>query len=240
MPATRLNPAWRMLEEIGPQEGRHTVLDVGAHHGWFFHCWLDWCPNAEVHAFEPSAEAFDRMDTLYGGDRRVHLNQVGAGARSAELPLNVLTASKVSNSFLHPSGGTWDAIKYETGVIEQEKAQVITLDDYCSRNGIDSVYLIKIDVQGFESEVLKGAERVLGSTDYVFVEAGIERLYVGAPSFAEVHLDLEERGFHLMGMRVWHRGNYRFVETDMLFRRNGLEPSIDASRDRYYLELRQP
>lgn len=191
-----------------------------------------------MHAFEPFGESFDRMKALYGDDSRIHMNRSGVGAESGESQLNVLTGSKVSNSFLAPERATWDAIEYHTGVIEQERVPVVTLDQYCAENNVESVYLIKVDVQGFEIEVLKGAGRILGTTDYVFVEAGIERLYEGAPSFAEVHSEMEKRGFHLMTMRAWHRGNHRLVETDMLFRRNGLERDIDRAKDRYYVQLK--
>lgn len=178
------------------------------------------------------------MRALYGEDSRVHMNRAGVGSANGEFELNVLTDSKVSSSFLAPAHGTWDTIEYHIGAIEQERVPVVTLDQYCSEKNVESVYLIKIDVQGFEIEVLKGAGRILGTTDYVFVEAGIERLYEGAPSFAEVHSEMEKRGFHLMTMRAWHRGNHRLVETDMLFRRNGLEPDIDRAKDRYYVQLK--
>lgn len=237
IPETRLNPSWRILRHIGPVPRKHVVIDVGAHHGWFFHCWLDWCPQAEIHAFEPSAESFEKMKSLYGEDQRIRFNKVGLGACNTELVLNVLSESKVSNSFLNPDRRAWEGIEYHTGTIGQETVPVMSLDNYAEESGIGCVYLIKIDVQGFENEVLKGAGRVLSKTDYVFVEAGIERLYEGAPSFAETYLEMESRGFHLMTLRAWHRGNHRLVETDMLFRRNGLETDIDRSRDRFYVEL---
>jgi len=238
MSETRLHPDWKILRAIGPVSAPHTVIDVGAHHGWFFHCWLDWCPQAEIHAFEPTAESFAKTMELYGEDPRVHVTQAGIGAQAGELTLQILKGSQVSNSFLSPDAEAWEAIEYRTGEIEQRSVPVITLDDYCGRSGIQSVYLIKIDVQGFENEVLKGADRTLERTDYVFVEAGIRRLYDGAPSFAEVYLEMEKRGFHLMTLRAWHRGNHQLVETDMLFRRNDLAPDINREQDRYYLELR--
>ncbi|MEN8130159.1 MAG: FkbM family methyltransferase [Pseudomonadota bacterium] len=238
MATTRLHPDWDILRLIGPLERPHVVLDVGAHHGWFLHSWQEWCPKAEVHAFEPTAESYAKMNDLYGKNPRVHLVRAGVGAQAGELTLKILKESQVSNSFLTPDATIWGGIEYRTGDIEQRLVSVITLDDYCARAGIQSVFMIKIDVQGFEKEVLKGAGRTLEITDYVFVESGIRRLYEGAPSFAEVHLEMEKRGFHLMTMRAWHRGNNSLVETDMLFRRNELTPDIDRQQDRYYVELR--
>ena len=237
LPPTRLNPDWEILRPIGPQESPHLVLDVGAHHGWFFHCWLDWCPQAQVVAFEPTAESFQRASELYSADPRVCLFQLGIGAQTGELSFNILADSQVSNSFLPPRQTAWDAIEYATGAISQRRVPVTTLDDFCAEQKIAGAYLLKIDVQGYELEVLKGASGILPRIDHVFVEAGIHRLYEGAPSFAEVCLFMESQGFHLMHLRAWHRGNRVLVETDLLFRRNDLAPPINPERDRHYLEL---
>jgi FkbM family methyltransferase len=238
MPLTRLHPEWDMLRLIGPVGGEHVVVDAGAHHGWFFHCWLDWCPGAQVYAFEPTAESFGQTRANYGADPRVHLFQLGLGSQEGELAFNVLAGSQVSNSFLAPRQSTWDSIEYGTGAISQRTVPITTLDRFCTKEGLGRIYLLKIDVQGFELEVLKGARDTLRRIDHVFVESGIQRLYEGAPSFSEICQFMESQGFHLMHMRVWHRGNRVLVETDMLFRRNDLAPAIDRTRDRTYLELR--
>lgn len=236
-PQTRLHDDWNVLRSIGPVYRPHVVLDVGAHHGWFFHCWQDWCPQAEVYAFEPTEASFDTMTRLYGTDPRVHLNMIGVGAAKGELTLRMLEESPVSNSFLVPDADAWDSIQYRAGAVHERRVPVTSLDEYCRERGIESVYLLKIDVQGFEVEVLRGANRMLRDVQYVFVESGIRRLYEGAPTFAETFLELERRGFDLMHLRAWHRGNRVLIETDMLFRRNDLAPPIDRARDRYYLEL---
>lgn len=237
LPATRLHPDWQVLSLIGPSESDHLVIDVGAHTGWFFHCWLDWCPSARIVAFEPTAESFQRATELYGADPRVHLFQLGIGRQTGELAFNILADSLVSNSFLPPRQASWQRIEYQTGSISQRLVPVTTLDRFCIEQNINGAYLLKIDVQGYELEVLKGATTILPRIDYVFVEAGMQRLYEGAPSFAEVCLFMESQGFHLMHLRAWHRGNRVLVETDLLFRRNDLAPPIDPERDRHYLEL---
>jgi len=235
MPQTRLHRDWAILEPIGPVMRPHVIFDVGAHEGWFFHCWKDWCPLAEVHAFEPADEAFQRS-RMYERDD-VHLNRVAVGRTAGTLPLNVMADSSVSNSLLAPVGETWREIGYTTGEIARRDVDVITLDDYASRHVITSIYLIKIDVQGFELEVLEGARETLTRTDYVFVEAAIRPLYAGAPRFTAVYDFLADHGFHLMTLRAWHRGNQVLVETDMLFRRNELMPPIDPNVDREYVQV---
>lgn len=233
-PLTRLHDDWKILTPIGPVYRPHTIFDVGAHTGWFFHCWKDWCPDAEVHAFEPAIEAHEKSRALYGGDPKIHFVNAGVGSAPGKLALNMMGQSDVSNSFLPHVAKTWDEIEYRTGAISSRTVDVITLDDYVRAQHIESIYLIKIDVQGYELEVLRGATETLRKTDYVFVEAAIRPLYEGAPRFSHVFDFLDASGFHLTDMRAWHRGNRALVESDMLFRRNELMPPIDPSVERIY------
>jgi FkbM family methyltransferase len=237
IPLTRLHDDWKMLAPIGPVYRRHVILDVGAHEGWFFHCWKDWCPEAEVHAFEPAPEAFANVTRAYGRHPGVTINNVGVAREPGTLELNLMSESAVSNSFLRPVEATWDEVQYRAGTITTKTVPVTTLDAYCSEKGIESVYLIKIDVQGFELEVLKGAKETLKITDYVFVESAIRPLYEQAPRFTDVYAHMDHHGFHLIGMRAWHRGNQTLMESDMLFRRNDLMPEIDPSVDRIVGDL---
>ena len=229
LPRTRLHADWNILRPVGPIYREHVVFDVGAHHGWFFHCWQDWCPGAQVHAFEPYPAAFLAMRKQYGADPRVTLNQLGVGDKPGQLALQVMAESEVSNSFLPHKPDAWEEIKYRTGAISSVEVPVTTLDAYAAQAGIDGICLLKIDVQGFELKVLEGARKLLPVVDHIFVESAIRPLYEGAARFTEVVEFLQREGFHLMAQRAWHRGNHVLMETDMLFRRDALAPGVDES-----------
>ena len=94
-PETRLHPHWDILSVIGPNYNEHVVIDVGAHTGWFFHCWLDWCPNAQVHAFEPYPASFDAAVKNYGADPRVHLRPMAVGDSVGHNNMKVLSKSPI-------------------------------------------------------------------------------------------------------------------------------------------------
>ena len=61
---------------------------------------------------------------------------------------------------------------------------VVTLDDYGERTSKDLP--LKIDVQGYEMHVLRGAQRSLTQIDHIFVELAVRPLYHGAARFTEV------------------------------------------------------
>lgn len=235
-PLTVLHSDWSVLDCIGPIYRPHQILDVGAHHGWFFHCWLDWCPQAEVHAFEPFPESYEVTRGLYGSDPRVRLHPVAIGASCGHQTLNVLNGSKVSNSFLVPKRATWEAVRFDTGEITQVTVPVTTVDAYAQAHALADIFLMKVDVQGYEIKVLEGALETLPRIDHIFIEAGIKRLYENAPRFSDVFEFLTARGFHLMALRTWHRGNHVLMETDMLFRRDDLAPPVDESIERIVVQ----
>ena len=73
---------------------------------------------------------------------------------------------------------------------------MITLDDYARERGLRPDFL-KIDVQGYELEVLKGAQGILQSIEVVFTEVNHIEVYRGAPLAAEVIDWLAQRGYAL-------------------------------------------
>lgn len=237
LPDGFLHKDWRILSRTGQKTGPHVVLDVGAYHGWFAHCWLNWCKSGIVYAFEPTPASFARLSALYQSDSRIHPFQVGVGSEPGRLKLQVHEGSAVCNSFLSTKSDTWERIDYKEGPISEIEVEVVTLDSFCARERIEAVHMIKVDVQGFERQVIEGAKRVLSVTDFVFVEVGIMKLYQGASNFGEIVEQMSALGFHLFDLRAWHRGNRMLVEADLLFRRNALAPPVSTEGDRWYVSL---
>ena len=144
----------------------------------------------------------------------------------------MLEESLVSNSLLSPRNSTWEELRWGTGNVTHTRVPVTTLDAYATAEGLSNIHLLKIDVQGYEMHVLGGAAQILPRVDYIFVESGIRPLYENAPRFSDVFQHLSARGFHLMAMRAWHRGNHVLMEADMLFRRDNLIAPVDESLER--------
>lgn len=131
-----------------------TVLDVGANIGCTS---LYFGSRAQrVHAFEPSARtfAFLRRNVERSGLDRIHLHPLGLGDENRQLTLTVAPADR--------SGGfVSDRVRPSGSGHEQEPVSIRRLDDVMVEKGIDSADLLKIDVEGFEGRVLRGAVRTL-------------------------------------------------------------------------------
>ncbi len=237
LPSTRIHPDWRILEALGPIDDAHVVFDLGARNGWFLSSWKKFSPLAQIHAFEPDPDAFNRLVERFSHDSTIRLSDRGIGAAESTKTFYRLSQSEVSSSFLQPDQEAWTKIHYQTGDIKQQELPITTLDAYCLENQVDDIYLMKIDVQGYEMQALKGATETLQKTSFVLVESAIRELYHESANFTQVHEYLVKQGFHLMDLRAWHRGNNVLIETDMLFRRNDLMPKLDSQQpfDREYI-----
>jgi len=169
------------------------VLDVGANAGQFLTPVRSALPHAAIHAFEPSPEVFETLQASCAGLPRVTLNNVALGVRCGEGTLLEHTDS-VMSSFLPPVDGGWEVIRRKTPV------PVLMVDRYCAERGIEQIDLLKTDTEGYDLEVLRGAERMLreGRVSLVLAELLFRPLYRGLAEPDAIYRHLRERGFRLV------------------------------------------
>lgn len=131
------------------------VFDVGANIGQWSTIALNIQADLELHCFEPNQSAFYSLSknliTNYPHSYHI-LNQIGLDSQLGEKTLFVLFECSELNSLWQRNGLTTS---------KEEKVQVDTLDHYCSSHEIQHIDFLKIDVEGHELEVLKGAKNLL-------------------------------------------------------------------------------
>ena len=149
----------RLLERRRPDDDALCVFDVGANEGTFValvRAGLGETPH-RIHAFEPGPETFCLLQERVGGASDVTLNRTALGNAEGSLPFYSDRPGSPLAS-LYPR----DLSRFGIAMNRVDPVPVTTLDRYCESHGIERIDLLKLDVEGHELEVLRGASRMLG------------------------------------------------------------------------------
>lgn len=174
------------------------IFDVGASVGNTVRQYRAAFPAARIYAFEPFPASYATLAAAASGDRNVQPMNVALSDEEGQTTFHCNT-SPLTNSLLpndERGVGTWGegvAPRFETVV------PVTTLDAFCAKARIDRIDILKIDVQGAETRVLRGARGMLGGgcVGCVFIEILIAPTYRGQASEHEIFQSLCEFGFRL-------------------------------------------
>lgn len=194
---------YRILRPHRPE----VILDVGANIGQSAAEFLREFPEAVVHSFEPNPVAFQQLVSTVGGNPRAlpHASALGARVGHAEMHL---TQSSLTSSLLATSKSAADFLGELVNPAGRIEVTVDTLDHFAETCGIQHVDLLKVDVQGYEIELLKGAARMLREhrIALVAIEVNFVQLYEGQAFFEEVYTTLKQEDFRMVGL---YHADYR-------------------------------
>ena len=138
------------------------VFDVGANIGELSLLFSRFVRSSgQVHAFEPVRETFDRLQSIItaAGRSNVRLNQLAVSDENGAVDMNVYSAEYSSWNTI--ANRPLASLGVEIQPPTLQKVASITVDQYCADNNIDYIDLLKIDVEGAEYQVLRGAKRML-------------------------------------------------------------------------------
>lgn len=176
-----------------------TVFDVGANCGDFAQAAAACFPEAKVTLFEPLPSLWPRLHRLASNHaERWRVEKIALGKAPDRMPLHISEGDNSIGSFLGFSE------EYREGNTTVTSAQTIdcqidSLDAFCERAKIASIDLLKIDVEGFEFEVMEGAATMLSRTEALIVEVSLIRQAGGAAdALAEMIALLTQKGFRIV------------------------------------------
>jgi FkbM family methyltransferase len=158
------NGEFRVLREWIP--ACRVVFDVGANRGDWTELALTINPGIEVHAFEPARDSFAALVAKVPA--QVRCNNVALGSVAEERELFTLGADSQLKS-LYARTGLEDEHRIETPT-SGERVTVTTLDDYCRGAGVEAIDFLKIDAEGHDLEVLRGARGLIERKAVRFIQ----------------------------------------------------------------------
>ncbi len=142
------------------------VFDIGAHVGDRVSSFRRL--GARVVAVEPQAGPAAVIRLLHGRDRRFRLHRAAVGAREGEVALHVNSANPTvttaSGAFVRAAEGAegWEGQEWDRTIT----VPMLTLDSLIARHGLPA--FVKIDVEGFEDEVLAGLSQPVRALSFEF------------------------------------------------------------------------
>lgn len=204
------------------------VIDVGANRGQFALACRICQPQIPVAAFEPIPQEAAVFRSIHD-EQGVVLTEMALGREVGQATLHL--SNSADSSSLLPIGDRQTEIFPSTRQVGVIDVAVNTLDNYAALWQGRTKQLLKIDVQGYELEVLAGARRTLTSCRYVYCECSEVELYSGQALRSDVSQFLAEHHF-----AEHSRHNSRFesgqlIQADYLFVRSADKHASRATND---------
>ena len=184
---------WEVLANI-TEDDAPTVIDVGAaiESEDSVYEILQNFHSPTIHAFEPRRNAAAEIERLYGERSGVHVWQLAVGSTSSRVDLNL---GGGASSVLEPSRELADSHGGFEG--RTEMVNQVSLDNFSK---IEEADILKMDIQGYEMDALKGCKNLLEKVSVVMVEVNFMNIYESMSAQWEVDSFLRERSFKLRNL----------------------------------------
>lgn len=203
-----------------------SIIDIGACSGEWTRDVKSVFPKARVLMIEArQAEERNLQATAkaYGGEVDYVVSLLGA-------------ASKASTTFYLTLGGTGSSVLPENSDVPRQETSLsmTTLDELAARSGFESAEFLKLDVQGYELEVLQGGQKALAVADVVLMEISVWQYNRGAPLLRDVVNFMWEHGFRTYDICSFIRRpqDHVLLQTDVIFVKAG-SPLLADEMTRY-------
>lgn len=178
--------------------GVATVLDVGANEGQFGRRLRAAGFPGEIISFEPLGRCHAALERTAQSDRSWHVAPRAAlGAKDDTVVMNI-SENLVSSSMLPISPQTV-GVAASARYVATEEVPLRRLDEMREATW-RAPFALKIDTQGYELEVLKGATTLLPEVPVVLLEMSLVSVYEGGAGFAELYAWMEQAGYRCIGI----------------------------------------
>jgi FkbM family methyltransferase len=197
-PSPLVQPAERYAH-LMTQLGVSLLVDVGANEGQFVREIRTAGWDGPIRSYEPLSAAFESLRQKAAGDPTWRVFKLALGASPATAQIHIAANSKSSS--LLPMLDTHLRAAPDSGYVGGETVEIATLDDVLTNEISPTDRLcVKLDCQGYEGEVLKGATATLERTLMVVMELSLVDVYEGALRFDEAVPKMRELGFVLTSL----------------------------------------
>jgi len=204
------NKIHKMVQLIEPNP--NIVFDVGGNCGLFSAFAKKCFPSSKIYCFEPSLEL--QKIITHNCPQGIESHQIALSSNDEERRFYINPSSQQTNSL---SKG---AVELFCSSPSEKIVRCRSIDSFCIEKGISRIDVLKLDVQGFESEVLKGAKEQLPTVQQLFIES----TWMEVDSIINIVPFAIEKGFKYLSVV-----NDVFLGADILLSKELSQPDLNAS-----------
>lgn len=179
------------LERIRDWSERDVIIDAGANDGRTVLRIQERLGAPRIFAFEPVSTTYETLVQRTAHLDNVSCFQLALGAAPGRETIYLSDIDAMSS--LSPDWAT---------TVGTEEVEVTTVDGFMAEQGIDFVHFLKVDVEGHDLEVIKGAKRALSSSRVAIIqiEVGVGQLDRNQPSLEQIRNYVAPMGYYLYGI----------------------------------------
>jgi FkbM family methyltransferase len=194
-------------------DARPTIVDGGANRGDTVARLRATFPDATIHAFEPIAALAEAIRARFEGDRGLVVHRAALAAEGGRLAFHRMKADATS-SVLVPSALKRRYQGDRVDVAEQSEVLALALADAVPA----PIDVLKLDLQGYELEALRGLRERLADVRVLLTEVEFVPLYEGQPLFGDLDVFLRAHGFRLFHLYdLWSHPDGQVTSGDALY-----------------------
>ena len=196
-----------------------TIIDIGANEGQFAHKMRRLFPDAKIISFEPLPHVYEILRQSFRNDGKFTSYNLALGIKPGKTQM-WLNEFNPASSLLKIK----EHLKH-FGFARHEKAveiNIVQLDKILNVSLIEKPFLVKIDVQGYEENVIKGGMNILLNADMIISEVSFIQLYEYQGLFDRIYSLLANLGFNYSGNYDQLRSpvDNQILQADAIFVKN--------------------
>lgn len=206
----------KLIYKIDP-----TIFDVGANKGQSIIKFKKLFPKSTIHSFEPNKNETELLKKY--NSQSVIINNVAVADKNYNTTLNVTKGHSGWSSIKKINmSSRWvksrlKSLKIKKNFLSRQNIKCVSLDYYCKINNIKNIDILKIDTQGFEKEVIKGAKQLLKKQriKIIIIELIFSKIYGKSINVLDIEKFLIPNSYKLVS--VSEGGN---IINNMLFQQD--------------------
>ncbi|RLC21111.1 MAG: hypothetical protein DRH56_09785, partial [Deltaproteobacteria bacterium] len=159
---------WNDVARLSKSRPVRVAFDVGANVGQTARAFVRYFPRAEVFSFEPVPDTFDILKRKTRRLRRVKVYRIAFGDGHRKEKMYIYGKASPFNSFVRDA----PFMAYSPKPATTSDVEMVTIDSFSEENGIHRIDLLKVDTEGFDIQVLRGARMLFEkkAVGFVFFE----------------------------------------------------------------------